>query len=416
MLISFILIFTNRIHAGNGSKILIYMDESQTNHLKAYGVAYWIISQGQNVEWLLNYRNGSFLTDNSDAIQKKCSLNETSFEIIPAGSVQVIYNEIENNNMEKVLLEKAPLIAVYTPPDKEPWDDAVTLALTYADIPYDKIWDKEVLDGKLTKYDWLHLHHEDFTGQHGKFYSSFRNAPWYVQEVIRFRSMALELGYNRVQEYKCAVIKKIKEYVEKGGFLFAMCAATDTIDIALSSEGIDIVAPEIDGTPIDPQAQEKLDFSRTLAFTNFKIITNPFIYEFSDIDVSNYNTLENSHKEDFILFDFSAKYDPVPTMLTQNHQRRIKGFFGQTTSFNNKVVKDNVIVMGEIVDKTRSKYIHGNLGKGTFTFFGGHDPEDYSHKVGEGASNLSLHKHSPGYRLILNNILFPAAKKKKLKT
>ncbi|MBI4651898.1 asparagine synthetase B [Candidatus Desantisbacteria bacterium] len=409
-------IFITSVLAAADDKILIYMDDNQSNHLKAYGVAYWIIAQGQNVEWLLNYRGGSFLTDDRSDIRKKCSLNEVAYEIIPAGGIPVIYQEIDNNNMEKILLEKVPLIAVYTPPDKEPWDDAVTMVLTFAEIPYEKVWDKEVISGRLSKYDWLHLHHEDFTGQMGKFYSSFRNAPWYINESSRLKAMAKEFGYIRVQEYKNAVAKKIKEYVISGGFLFAMCAATDSMDVALASEGIDIVAPELDGTPVDPQAQEKLDFSKTFAFTNFKIITNPYIYEFSDIDVSNYNIPESSHKEDFVLFDFSAKYDPIPAMLTQNHVHHINGFFGQTTSFNNAVIKDNIIIMGEVVDNTRSKYIHGNMGKGTFTFYAGHDPEDYSHKVGESPTNLALHKNSPGYRLILNNILFPAEKKKKMKT
>ena len=401
-----------------GQYILIPMDLSQTDHLKAYGVAYWSLQRQVNVEWLLNYRGGSFLIQAFPGLENQCLMRGVKTEKIGAGEVNQIYATIEQENMERVLLEKAPKIAVYTPPNKQPWDDAVTLALTYAQIEYDKIYDEKVLDGKLSDYDWLHLHHEDFTGQYGKFYGSFRNAPWYIQEVQSNEALAKRLGYPSVSEEKKAVARAIKHYVVQGGFLFAMCSATDALDIALAAEGVDIVDVPFDGTPPQPDYQGKLDYSKCLAFTNFKLYTDPNLYEFSDIDIppSFRPRVRDPETDYFTLFEFSAKYDPVPTMLTQDHVDLVKGFMGQTTMFDKRKIKPSIIIMGQIEGTNEVKYIHGNAGKGTFTFYGGHDPEDYTHAVGDPPTQLELHKNSPGYRLILNNILFPAAKKKKLKT
>ncbi len=398
--------------------VLIPMDFSQTDHLKAYGIAYWSLEKGVNVEWLLNYRGGSFLIRQFPGLEQECRIRGVAFETIDAAKVNEIYATIENENMERILLEKAPKIAVYTPPNKQPWDDAVTLVLTYADVPYDKIYDEEVLAGKLQEYDWLHLHHEDFTGQYGKFYAVYRNAPWYIEEVRTNEALAHKLGFKSVSDLKKAVAWKIREYVKNGGFLFAMCSATDALDIALAAQGVDIVDVPFDGTPPDPHYQQKLDFSKTLAFQNFKLYTDPNLYEYSDIDIppSFAPRVRDPESDFFQLFEFSAKYDPVPTMLTQNHVSVIKGFMGQTTMFNRQKLKPSIVVLGEVPGTDEVKYIHGNLGKGTFTFYGGHDPEDYTHAVGDPPTQLELHKNSPGYRLILNNILFPAAKKKKLKT
>ena len=398
--------------------VLIPMDFSQTDHLKAYGIAYWSLEKGVNVEWLLNYRGGSFLVRQFPGLEQECRIRGVAFEAIDAAKVNEIYATIENENMERILLEKAPKIAVYTPPNKQPWDDAVTLVLTYADVPYDKIYDEEVLAGKLQEYDWLHLHHEDFTGQYGKFYAVYRNAPWYIEEVRTNEALAHKLGFKSVSDLKKAVAWKIREYVKNGGFLFAMCSATDALDIALAAQGVDIVDVPFDGTPPDPHYQQKLDFSKTLAFQNFKLYTDPNLYEYSDIDIppSFAPRVRDPESDFFQLFEFSAKYDPVPTMLTQNHVSVIKGFMGQTTMFNRQKLKPSIVVLGEVPGTDEVKYIHGNLGKGTFTFYGGHDPEDYTHAVGDPPTQLELHKNSPGYRLILNNILFPAAKKKKLKT
>ncbi len=398
--------------------LLIPMDLTQTDHLKAYGVAYWTIKNGVNVEWLLNYRGGSFLMKDFPELEQVCLIRGVKFEKVDGAAVNQIYATIEQENMERVLLEKAPKIAVYTPPNKQPWDDAVTLALTYAQIDYDKVYDEEVLAGKLYQYDWLHLHHEDFTGQYGKFYGSFRNAPWYIREVQVNEALAAKLGYPSVSEEKKAVARAIKQYVVDGGFLFAMCSATDALDIALAAEGVDIVDVPFDGTPPDPNYLQKLDYSKCLAFQNFKLYTNPMVYEFSDIDIppSFAPRIRDPESDYFTLFEFSAKYDPVPTMLTQDHVNVIKGFMGQTTMFNREKIKPSVIIMGEVEGTNEVKYIHGNCGKGTFTFYGGHDPEDYTHAVGDPPTDLSLHKNSPGYRLILNNVLFPAARKKKLKT
>jgi hypothetical protein len=398
------------------SEILIPMDNSQSNHLKAYGIAFQTLLNGQNVKWLLNYRGGSYLMNDSDEVETMCNIRGVSFEKINSGDVLQIISEIKNNNMDIVTLEKAPKIAVYTPPNSQPWDDAVTLVLNYAQIKYDTLWDEEILAGKLSDYDWIHLHHEDFTGQYGKFYSAFRSADWYKTNVKVNENMAHKLGFKKVWELKHKVVEIIKEYVKNGGVLFAMCAATDTFDIALAAENVDIVPAVFDGDGIDTNYKSKLNFANTFAFTDFTLITNPMEYEFSSIDASDYAKLRGAEDDYFTLFDFSAKYDPVPTMLTQCQTNAVNGFMGQTTSFHKKYIKKSVIIMGESPGTDEVKYLHGNFGKGTFTFYGGHDPEDYQHRIGDPPTDLALHKNSPGYRLILNNVLFPAAKKKKLKT
>jgi hypothetical protein len=398
-------------------KVLIYMDSKQTDHLKAYGVAYWVLQQGQNVEWLLNYRGGSFMMESSERIAQHCRLQGVAFDVITSSQAGEIYKEIEQNNMDVALLEKAPDIAVYTPPNKEPWDDAVTLALTYAEIPYKTLWDEEVLKGELEKYDWLHLHHEDFTGQYGKFYAAYKDALWYKQEQTTCEIMARKLGFKKVSEEKKAVAQAIKDYIANGGFVFAMCSAPETMDIALSARKTDIVPAEFDGDPVDPDCQEKLDYSQCLAFTDFQVSLNPYEYLHSNIDTTpEKQALGNPQADYFTLFDYSAKLDPVPTMLVQDHVNVVNGFMGQTTGFKKNLVKTFVLILGETVGQNEAKYIHGNYGRGTFTFLGGHDPEDYEHRVGDPPTDLSLHKNSPGYRLILNNILFPAAKKKERKT
>jgi hypothetical protein len=398
-------------------KLLIYMDLKQTDHLKAYGVAYWALDHGVNVEWLLNYRGGSFLMDYNAEIERECRVRGVAFATV-GGEAAQIYADIEAGNMEVVLLEKAPAIVIYTPQNKQVWDDAVTLALTYAEIPYETVWDEEVLRGDLEKYDWLHLHHEDFSGQYGRFYASFSTTPWYQEEVAKNEEMAKKLGFAKVSELKKAVARAIKEYVTRGGFLFAMCSATDTIDLALAAQNTDICAAIFDYDPPSPNAQNELDFSQALAFENFTLEMNPLVYEFSDIDFppSTNPRVRSADADFFTLFEFSAKYDPVPTMLTQDHVSVVKGFMGQTTGFKRAVIKKSVTILAEVPGTEEVKYIHGNLGRGTFTFYGGHDPEDYQHMVYDPPTQLSLHKNSPGYRLILNNILFPAAKKKKRKT
>ncbi len=396
--------------------LLVPMDLTQTNHLKAYGLAYRALEKGHSVQWLLNYRGGSFIMPAAEAIILDARIKDVSFETVSGAQVAAINAEVEQNNMEIVLLEKAPKIAVYIPPMKQPWDDAVTLALTYAEIPYDDVFDEEVLSGKLANYDWLHLHHEDFTGQYGKFYGAYRNAEWYQNEQRESEERARKLGFTKVSEEKKAVAEKIREYVVGGGFMFAMCSACDSYDIALAARGIDIVPPEFDYDGITPGFEEKLDYDHCFAFTGFKLITNPFVYEFSDIDTSDYVQARGSEADYFTLFEFSAKYDPVPTMLTQNHANVIKGFLGQTTGFKRSLVKKSAVILGEDQVHGEIKYLHGNFGRGTFTYLGGHDPEDYQHAVGDPPTDLSLHVDSPGYRLILNNVLFPAAKKKKMKT
>jgi hypothetical protein len=394
------------------------MDLKQENHLKAYGMAYWVLTNDINVEWVLNFRGGSFLFQYNKLLENECQFRGVAYEIISAVDVTEIYATIEENNMEKILLEKAPKIAVYTPPNAQPWDDAVTLVMDYSEINYDKIYDAEVLSGILEKYDWLHLHHEDFTGQYGKFWASFKNEPWYIEQQLEYEKLANSLGYSKVSQEKGGVAREIKKYVEKGGFLFAMCSATDALDIALAAEDVDICDTPFDYDPPQPDFQEALDYSKTIAFENFKLYSNPNIYEFGDIDTppSHLPRVRDAETDYFTLFEFSAKYDPVPTMLTQNHVNVIKGFMGQTTMFVEEKIKPAIVIMAKIEGTNEVKYIHGNVAKGTFTFYGGHDPEDYTHRVGDPPTDLSLHKNSPGYRLILNNILFPAAKKKKLKT
>ncbi|MFA5218176.1 MAG: asparagine synthetase B [Bacteroidales bacterium] len=397
--------------------LLIPMDKSQTNHLKAYGIAYWSIERGAPLEWLLNYRGGSFLVGFDQIIEQECLLRGVKIEVIAdAARLQILEKIAQPNvNMDAVKMEKAPKIAVYAPEDKQPWDDAVMMALEYAEIPYEQIYDGEILDGKLKEYDWLHLHHEDFTGQYGRFYRAFNHMVWYQKQVAENEAMATRYGFQKVSQMKLQVALTIKAYVANGGFLFSMCSGADSFDIALASEGIDICAQMYDGDPVDPEANSKLDFSKTLAFHNFKLIENPLEYEFSTIDATQSRRI-TENQDYFTLFEFSAKWDPVPTMLCQNHTQIIKGFMGQTTAFLSQYVKPTVVVMGENKSLGETRYIHGEYGQGTWTFYGGHDPEDYQHLVGDPPTDLSLYPNSPGYRLILNNILFPAARKKKLKT
>jgi len=399
-----------------GAELLIPMDRSQSNHLKAYGVAFKALQDQHVVKWLLNYRGGSFLMPATPDLIAVCNIRGVRYESISSAQTSAILTEIQDANMEAVTLEKEPKIGVYIPPNSLPWDDAVTMALEYAEIDYDRLWDDEVMAGKLADYDWLHLHHEDFSGQYGKFYGSYRNVQWYQDDVRVNEAMAAKHGFAKVWELKHAIAERIRNFVTNGGFLFAMCAATDTFDIAMAAKGVDIVDSALDGDGIDPQYHSKLDFSRTFAFENFHLRPNPYEYEFSDIDASDYSKLRGAEGDYFVLFDFSAKYDPVPTMLTQCHTNVINGFLGQTTSFFRDKVKKSVIILAEVPGQNDVKYIHGNVGKGTFTFYGGHDPEDYQHMVGDPETLLDLHKNSPGYRLILNNVLFPAAEKKKLKT
>ena len=400
-----------------GLKILIPMDEAQTNHLKAYGVCYAVLEKGGSAQWLLNYRGGSFLTDFSEDIAKICRVRNVKFEQIADAAAEHILLEISQNdvNMEQIKLEKAPKIAVYAPKTYKPWDDAVMLVLTYAEIPYTVVYDEEILTGELSKYDWLHVHHEDFTGQFGKFYAMYKNAPWYKNQVTEFNALAQKMGFNKVSQLKLAVAKTMKEFVGNGGFMFAMCSATDSFDIALAAEGVDICQPMFDGDPIDPDCQKKLDFSKTFAFKDFTLELNPNIYEYSDIDATRTRRVTQDN-DIFTLFDFSAKWDPVPTMLCQNHVSVIDGFMGQTTAYNKKVLKSSVLIMGENKAANEARYIHGEYEKGTWTWYAGHDPEDYTHYVGDKPTDLDLHPNSPGFRLILNNVLFPDAKKKKMKT
>ncbi|HAA76668.1 TPA: asparagine synthetase B [Candidatus Latescibacteria bacterium] len=399
-------------------KILIPMDLEQSDHLKAYGLAYTVLERGYDVEWLLNYRGGAFLSEASDFLLREARLRNIRFSTVSNARVGAIYGEIEDTNADRVKLEKAPKIAVYTPPNKQPWDDAVTLALTYAEIPYATLWDKDILTGKLTEYDWVHLHHEDFTGQYGKFYRSHGRELWYRQQQRSYEQMARGLGFTKVSTQKGAVVQAFADYVRDGGFLFAMCSATDTFDIALAAWGQDIVDTVYDGDPTGSGVQDKLRFGNTFAFENFELVTDPMEYEYSSIDLApkDERGLKGPDADAFTLFEFSAKYDPVPTMLTQNHVPIVRGFLGQTTAFRRSQIKPSVTILGEVTGTDTVKYIHGNVGRGTFTFYAGHDPEDYRHLVGDPPTQLALHKNSPGYRLILNNILFPAAKKQKRKT
>ncbi|SFC43276.1 hypothetical protein SAMN04487891_1119 [Flagellimonas taeanensis] len=392
--------------------------EGQENHLKAYGITYWVLSKQQKVQWLLNYRGGSFLLPDGDAIRKECQIRGVSFEVLTDGQAEQILDEISSpsQNQDAVVLEKAPKIAVYSPKENQPWDDAVTMVLTYAEIPYVTIYDEEVLGDKLALYDWLHLHHEDFTGQYGRFYGAYRSVPWYIEAKEQAEELARELGYDKVSDEKLAVALKIRNYVIGGGFMFAMCSATDSFDIALAAENVDICEPMFDGDPSDANYQSKLDYGNTFAFTNFILERNPLKYEFSSIDMTVKRGNVPKESDYFSLMEFSAKWDPVPTMLTQNHTSLVKGFMGQTTAFARNEIKPTVMVLGENKINGEARYIHGIKGKGFFTFYGGHDPEDYQHRVGDPKTELELHPTSPGYRLILNNVLFPAARKKKQKT
>jgi hypothetical protein len=400
------------------SYILIPMDaEGQKNHLKAYGMTYWTLEKQLKVKWLLNYRGGSFLVPDTEEMQRECQIRGVSFEVISNSKTEEILELISSpsQNMEAIVLEKAPKIAVYSPYGLQPWDDAVTMVLTYAEIPYETIYDEEVLNDALLLYDWLHLHHEDFTGQYGKFYRSFRSAAWYIEEKKEAEALAIKLGYSKVSKEKLAVAQKIRDYVIGGGFMFAMCSATDSFDIALSAEGVDICEAMFDGDGSDAGYQNKLDYNKTFAFKDYTLERNPNVYEFSSIDMTQKRKIPKT-TDYFSLMEFSAKWDPIPSMLCQNHTALVKGFMGQTTSFTRDEIKSNVLVMGENKTNGEAKYIHGIKGKGFFTFYGGHDPEDYTHRVGDPKTELSLHPTSPGYRLILNNVLFPAAKKKKQKT
>lgn len=400
------------------SYLMIPMDDRQTNHLKAYGIAYWVLQNDIEVDWLLNYRGGSFMFKYYQKFENELIIRGVSYEVISDAQSNTVLENIAspNSNSDVMRLDKYPKIAVYSPKSKLPWDDAVTLVLTYAEIPYEVIFDDEVLNTTLPEYDWLHLHHEDFTGQYGKFYRNYKNMPWYIEQQREFEESARKHGFNKVSHLKLAVVKKIREYVSGGGFLFGMCSATDTYDIALAGEGIDMIERMYDGDPADQQAQDKLKFDNTFAFENFKISRDPFEYEFSNIDNKYAERGLREENDFFNLFEFSAKWDPIPTMLTQNHTRVIKGFYGQTTGYKKRLIKSDVVIMGETNSIKEVKYLHGVFGKGFWTFYGGHDPEDYQHLVNEEPTDLNLHPNSPGYRLILNNILFPAAKKKKQKT
>ena len=400
------------------SYVLLPMDaDTQQNHLKAYGITYWTLSKELKVKWLLNYRGGSFLLPDTDYIRKECTIRGVSYEVLSDTETNAILEEISSpsKNMEAVILEKAPKIAVYSPKGNQPWDDAVTMVLTFAEIPYETIYDEEVLNDNLILYDWLHLHHEDFTGQYGKFYGSYRATPWYIKEKADAEKQARELGYSKVSDQKLAVALKIRDYVVGGGFMFAMCSATDSFDIALAAENVDICEPMFDGDPSDPGYQSKLDYSKTFAFKNFTLERSPNVYEFSSIDMTRMRRVAKE-SDYFSLMEFSAKWDPIPTMLCQNHTMLVKGFMGQTTAYNPREIKSNVLILGENKANNEARYIHGIKGKGFFTYYGGHDPEDYTHRVGDPKTELELHPTSPGYRLILNNVLFPAAKKKKQKT
>ena len=407
--------FSTTAHA---MQILIPMDESQKNHLKSYGIAFWLLKQKQEVQWLLNYNGGSFMFQYSQDAERECKVRGVSYETISDAAANAIITQIQDPaaNLNAVKLLNAPKIAVYSPKTKQPWDDAVTLVLTYAEIPYDVIFDDEVLSGKILEYDWLHLHHEDFTGQYGKFYSSYASAPWYQSEVAEAEAMAAKHGFGSNRELKLAVVKKIRDFMLGGGFLFAMCSATDSYDIAMAAESTDICESMVDGTPADQNAQSKLNFDNCIAFKDFALNLDPYFYEFSNIDVDPRTRAVSEENDLFTLFDYSAKWDLIPSILCQNHTKTIKGFMGQTTAYRSHLVRSDVLVMGENALLNEARYLHGEFGKGTWTFFGGHDPEDYQHFVGEAPTDLNLHPNSPGYRLILNNILFPSAQKSKQKT
>ncbi|MBQ1409322.1 MAG: asparagine synthetase B [Bacteroidales bacterium] len=415
-----LLLIISLLPSAKATYLLVPMDETQRNHLKAYGIAYYALERDVEVTWLLNYRGGAFMMKYADAIERQAKLRGVSVDIIADGQSTAILSEIADPsvNMDAVRMQKAPKIAVYSPKSKLPWDDAVTLVMTYAEIPYDVIYDEEVIAGVLPTYDWLHLHHEDFTGQYGKFWGNYRNAQWYIEDVRDQEARAHKLGYSKVSQLKLAVAHKIRDFVMGGGFLFAMCSAPDSYDVALAAENVDICDVMFDGDPMQPNAQDLLDYSKCFAFKDFRISTNPSEYEISTIDIDDRTRQRqvNEKNDFFTLFDFSAKWDWIPTMLTQNHTRIVHGFMGQTTAFRKSTVKTNALILGENKELGEVRYLHGEYGKGTWTFLGGHDPEDYRHFVGDPPTDLSLYPNSPGYRLILNNILFPAAKKEKHKT
>ena len=413
-IILFLTFFAGFVQA---TSILIPMDETQHDHLKSYGIAFWVLKNGEEVDWLLNYRGGSFMLKYNQQAESECKIRGVSYEVLPDAKVTSILTEVTDPsvNMDMVKLEKVPKIAVYSPKNKLPWDDAVTLVLTYAEIPYTVLYDEEIIKGELPKYDWLHLHHEDFTGQYSKFYAAFHTAAWYIEDQQQQEALARRLGFKKVSQMKLAVAKNIRDFCAGGGFLFAMCSGTDTFDIALSAQNTDICERIFDGDAADPNAQSKLDYTQTFAFQNYKLDENPYSHAFSNIDVTGTRNVDRAD-DYFTLFDFSAKWDVVPSMLTQNHDKVIKGFMGLTTAFRESLIKPNVLVLGELKSAGEARYIHGDYGKGQWTFYGGHDPEDYQHAIGDPPTDLKLHPNSPGYRLILNNVLFPAAKKKKQKT
>lgn len=415
---SLLLLLAGSLPLAGQNRVLIPMDGTQTNHLKAYGIIFNHLNEGATGQWLLNHRGGSFITTQENDIVRKSRVRNVSIEVISQSAASQLIQDVENPGVNKaaVNLEAAPSIAVYSPPGARPWDDAVTLALDYAEIPYDTVYDREVLSGKLESYDWLHLHHEDFTGQFGKFWGMYRNAPWYITQVQEKQDLASELGYEKVSSLKLDIVNEIRDFVGNGGFLFAMCSATDTFDIALAADGMDIIPAEIDGDPVDPEVNSRLNFGNTFAFENFRVITDPHEYEHASIDIQVDMDRISESLDFFTLFDFSAKWDPVPTMLTQNHVNSIRGFYGQATAFQRDKIKSSTVILAESPGRDQVKYVHGNYGSGTFTFYAGHDPEDYTHRVGDPPTDLSLHTNSPGYRLILNNILFPAAEKKKKQT
>lgn len=412
-----VILFLLLSFSANAAYILLPMDEAQKNHLKSYGIAYSILKGGGEVDWLLNYRGGAFAAKYAQEIESECGIRGVSYEVIADGQYSAILNEIANPeaNMDLVKLEKAPRMAVYSPKYLSPWDDAVTMVLTYAEIPFTPVYDEEVLSDQLILYDWLHLHHEDFTGQYGKFFGAYRNAPWYIEQKKEAEELATKLGYSKVSQEKLAVAKKIRDFVIGGGFMFAMCSATDSFDVALAAEGVDICEPMFDGDNSDANYQSRIDYTKSFAFKDFILERKPERYEFSDIDMTEKRRIP-MEKDYFTLMEFSAKWDVIPSMLCQNHTQLVKGFMGQTTAFDRSLIKSNVLVLGENQLNEEGRYIHGQKGKGFFTFFGGHDPEDYQHRVGDSKTELELHPTSPGYRLILNNVLFPAARKKKQKT
>jgi hypothetical protein len=402
--------------AAGAQMLLVPMDDEQRNHLRAYGLVYNALRDGQKGEWLLNYRGGSYLLPDLPELRRRAALAGVSVEPADEGRVTAIRRELAGGNMDAVPLEKAPRIAIYTPPTAQPWDDAVTLALQYAGIAFDKVWDEQVLDGKLSDYEWVHLFHEDFTGQQNKLYLGYRDAPWFVDQRRRALATAAQYRMASVPALKKAVAEGIRQYVERGGFLFAMCGATESLDLAIAGQGVDFAGAAVDGTPPDADADRRMTWARAMAFRDAHI-ESPFLNALSDIDGHQVNVPGRRQPLGaFTLFGFSAKFDPVATMLVQSHRAVVRDFYGVTTSFTKRTLKPSVTVLAQEEGAPWVKYIHGDYGKGSWTFLGGHDPEDAQHAIGNAPTDLSLHPSSPGYRLILNNVLFPAAKKKPLKT